>query len=92
MEGYFNILKSWFNDNYSDFGLCLSELYLDNRFDILHRNGGVFISELNISRIKDFSKNDSGVWGLIFDALLRQHGQRLDHNFTPIKQVKEFKL
>lgn len=92
MENYFNILKVWFDSNYGDLGLCFSDLYLDNRFDILYTDGSVFVSELNISKIRNFSKNDTGTLGLLFDAILRHNGQRLDRNFTPIKQVKEFKL
>ena len=40
----------------------------------------------------DFSGSDRELRKLLFDALFRQYGYRVDNDFSPLKEIKEFKL
>ena len=90
-------LKNWFRLNYSHLGYDLTPYYtvgedLIPKFDILKFGRETEIKELNLEKIMDFTSRNPEVKKLLFDALFRQHGYRVDNDFTPLKQVKEFKL
>ena len=40
----------------------------------------------------DFTANDGELRKLLFNALLKQYGYRVDNDFTQLKKIKEFKL
>lgn len=90
-------LKEWFNENYGHLGYNLSTFYDINndmipRVDVLYFGTTTKLSGLNIEKIMDFTAGDTNLRKLLFEALFRQYGYRTDCDFTPIKQVKEFKL
>lgn len=92
----YQILKRWFRINYSHLGYSLTPYYNDEnlvpRFDILRFGRETEIKELNLEKIMDFSAGDGELRKLLFDALFKQHGYRVDNDFTPLKEIKEFKL
>ena len=92
----YHILKDWFLENYGHLGFKLSTYYGDNslglRCDIIINDEISRITGINIGKIMDFTGRDTELRKLLFDALLRQNGYRLDNNFIPLKQIKEFKL
>ena len=93
----YQILKRWFRINYSHLGYDLTPYYtvgedLVPRFDILRFGRETEIKELNLEKIMDFSVGDVALRKLLFDALFRQHGYRVDNDFTPLKEIKEFRL
>jgi len=89
-------LKSWFRLNYGHIGYDLTPYYTGDdliiKFDILQFGRKTEIKELNLEKIMDFTSGNIELKKLLFDALLRQHGYRVDNDFIPLKQVKEFKL
>jgi hypothetical protein len=97
MTPLYQKLKIWFRENYGHLGYDLSPFYdIDNdlicKFDILRFGRKTEIKELNLEKIMDFTAGDSGLRKLLFDALFRQHGYSVGNDFTPLKQIKEFKL
>jgi len=92
----YHILKRWFIINYNHLGYDLTPYHNDEnlvpRFDILRFGRETEIKELNLEKIMDFTSGNRELRKLLFDALFRQHGYRVDNDFTPLKQVKEFKL
>lgn len=92
----YQILKIWFNINYSHLGYQVTNCYttedLITKFDILRFGRETGIKELNLEKIMDFSAGDGELRKLLFDALFRQHSYRVDNDFTPLKEIKEFKL
>ena len=97
MTPLYRILKEWFVENYGHLGYDLSTFYDINndlvpRVDVLHFGRTTKLGGLNIKKIMDFTAGDSDLRKLLFDALLRQYGYRVDGDFLPIKQIKEFKL
>ena len=93
----YHILKRWFRINYSHLGYDLTPYYtvgedLIPKFDILKFGRETEIKELNLEKIMDFTSGNRELRKLLFDALFRQYGYRVDNDFTPLKQVKEFKL
>tara|TARA_R110000803_G_scaffold101737_1_gene169726 strand:- start:236 stop:526 length:291 start_codon:yes stop_codon:yes gene_type:complete len=95
--GMYQRLKNWFRLNYSHLGYDLTPYYtvgedLIPKFDILKFGRETEIKELNLEKITDFTSANPEVKKLLFDALFRQHGYRIDNDFVPLKQVKEFKL
>jgi hypothetical protein len=83
----YQILKRWFEFNYNHLGYQVTHCYttedLITKFDILRFGRETEIKELNC---------DGELRKLLFDALFRQHGYRVDNDFTPLKEIKEFKL
>ena len=97
MTEVYQKLKIWFRENYGHLGYDLSTLtlYGDDlicKFDILQCGRETEIKDLNLEKIMDFTARDSGLRKLLFDALFRQHGYSVGNDFTPLKQIKEFKL
>ena len=97
MTPLYRRLKKWFNENYSHLGYDLSTFYDINndlvpRFDVLYFGTTTKLTELNLEKIMDFTAGDSDLRKLLFDALFRQYGYRVDEDFLPLKRVKEFKL
>ena len=97
MTPLYQRLKKWFNENYGHLGYDMSTFYETNndlicRFDVLYFGTTTELNGLNLEKIMDFTAGNSDLRKLLFDALFRQHGYRVDGDFTPIKQVKEFKL
>ena len=97
MTPLYQKLKIWFRENYGHLGYDLSTFYdIDNdlicRFDILRFGRKTEIRGLNLERIMDFTAGDSDLRKILFDALFRHHGYRVDGDFLPLKQIKEFKL
>ena len=96
MTPLYQRLKQWFNENYSHLGYDMSTFYQTDdfvcRFDILQHGEITKLQSLNLEKIMDFTAGNSELRKLLFDALFRQHGYRIDGDFTPIKQIKEFKL
>jgi hypothetical protein len=92
----YHILKDWFLENYGHLGFKLSTYYGDDdlilRCDIMFNEEISRITGLNIEKVMDFTVGNSDLRKLLFDALLRQNGYRLDNDFMPLKQMKEFKL
>jgi hypothetical protein len=92
----YQILKRWFRINYNHLGYSLTPCYttedLITKFDVLRFGRETEIKELNLEKIMDFSVSDSELRKLLFDALFRQHGYRVDNDFTPLKEIKEFRL
>jgi hypothetical protein len=88
--------RRWFNETYGYLSFSMSDFYVGEmgtlRFDVLHNNNVSDLNNLNIDKILDFIGGDSEMSELLFDALFRQNGYRVDNDFTPLKQVKEFKL
>jgi hypothetical protein len=89
-------LKSWFRLNYGHIGYDLTPYYNDEnlvpKFDILRFGRETELKELNLEKIMDFSAGDRELRKLLFDALFRQHGYRVDNDFVPLKQINKFKL
>ena len=52
------------------------------------------LSEVNVvlEKIMAFTANDEELRKLLFNALLKQYGYRVDNDFTPLKEIKEFRL
>lgn len=97
MTPLYQRLKQWFNENYGHLGYDLSTFYQNSddlicRFDVLYFGTITELNGLNLEKIMDFTAGNSELRKLLFDALFRQHGYRIDGDFTPIKQIKEFKL
>jgi hypothetical protein len=97
MMNSYQILKKWFLENYEHLGFKLSGLYQDEEnlnfyFRILHNNNKTVIHRINLEKVMDFTSGDSELRKILFDALLRQNGYRVDGDFTPLKQIKEFNL
>ena len=93
----YQLLKRWFRVNYSHLGYDLTPYYtvgedLVPRFDILKFGRETEIKGLNLEKIMDFSAGDGELRKLLFDALFRQHGYRVDNDFIPLKEIKEFRL
>ena len=95
MDLYY-IFKRWFKVQYGHLGFTVSNCYSSSdlifRIDILQYNEITRLNNLNLEKIMDFTAGNSDLRKMLFDALFRQYGYRLDGDFTPIKQVKEFKL
>jgi len=89
-------LKCWFDFNYNHLGYQITPCYttedLITKFDVLRFGRETEIKELNLEKIMDFSVGNRELRKLLFDALFRQHGYRVDNDFTPLKEIKEFKL
>jgi hypothetical protein len=92
----YDSFKRWFRRNYGHLGYDLTPCYNDEnlvpKFDILRFGRETELKELNLEKIMDFSAGDRELRKLLFDALFRQHGYRVDNDFTPLKEIKEFKL
>lgn len=92
----YHILKRWFNANYSHLGFKLSTYYGNDdlilRCDIMYNNETSRITGIDIEKVMDFTAGDSDLRKLLFDALLKQNGYRLDNDFTPLKKIKQFEL
>jgi len=92
----YDSFKRWFIRNYGYLGYDLSPMYsgenLVPKFDILRFGRETELKELNLEKIMDFSAGDRELRKLLFDALFRQHGYRVDNDFTPLKEIKEFRL
>ncbi len=93
----YKFLKNWFDINYGHLGFGITPYYhnegsLEPRFDILKFGGQTEIKDLNLEKIMDFTANDGELRKLLFNALLKQYGYRVDNDFTPLKEIKEFKL
>jgi len=95
MDLYY-IFKRWFKAQYGHLGFTVSNCYSGSdlifRIDILQYNEITRLNNLNLEKIMDFTAGNSDLRKMLFDALFRQYGYRLDGDFTPTKQVKEFKL
>ena len=92
----YELFKRWFRINYGHLGYDLTPYYNDEnlvpKFDILRFGRETELKELNLEKIMDFSAGDRELRKLLFDALFRQHGYRVDNDFTPLKEIKEFRL
>jgi len=92
----YQLLKRWFRVNYSHLGYDLTPYYIGEdlvpKFDILKFGRETEIKELNLEKIMDFSGSDRELRKLLFDALFRQYGYRVDNDFSPLKEIKEFRL
>lgn len=93
----YKFLKNWFEINYGHLGFSITPYYhnegsLEPRFDILRFGGQTEIKDLNLEKIMDFTANNGELRKLLFDALFRQHGYRVDNDFIPLKEIKEFRL
>jgi len=92
----YKFLKNWFEINYGHLGFSIAPYYynegLEPRFDILKFGGQTEIKDLNLEKIMDFTANDGELRKLLFNALLKQYGYRVDNDFTPLKEIKEFRL
>jgi hypothetical protein len=92
----YHILKDWFLENYGHLGFKLSPYYGDDdlilRCDIMYNNETSRITGMNIEKVMDLTAGDRDLRKILFDALLRQNGYRVDGDFTPLKQIKEFNL
>ena len=92
----YHILKRWFNANYSHLGFKLSTYYGDDshglKCDIMINDEISRITGINIEKVMGFSGRDTELRKLLFDALLKQNGYRLDNDFTPLKKIKQFEL
>lgn len=89
-------LKEWFNENYGHLGYDMSTFYQTDdlicRFDILQYGEMTKIQNLNLEKIMDFTVGNSELRKLLFDALFRQQGYRLDNDFVPLKKINKLKL
>ena len=90
-------LKNWFSDTYNYLGFELSVLYQDEEdlkfyFGVLYNNNKTDMRRINLERVLELTLGDMELRKLIFDTLLTSNGYRIDGDFTPIKQIKEFKL
>jgi hypothetical protein len=94
MIALYAILDVWFNETYGHLGFKISEPYQDEEnlkfyFGILYNNNKTDISRVNLENVMDYHFE---IRKLLFDALLKSHGYRLDNDFTPLKKIKEFEL
>lgn len=92
----YELFKRWFRINYGHLGYDLTPCYITEdlvtKFDVLRFGRETEIKELNLEKIMDFSVGDGELRKLLFDALFRQHGYRVDNDFIPLKEIKEFRL
>lgn len=95
-------LKKWFEESYGHLGYSLSHYYYifgddftDNKtinFRVLYFGEKTKIKGISLEKVIDLTTNDNNLRKLLFDALFRQHGYRVDNDFTPIKEMKKIKL
>jgi hypothetical protein len=90
-------IYDWFLVNYGHLDFKLSPLFREEDsqkfyFHILHKQNNTNIGKINFEKVLELTLNDLELRKLLFDALLKSNGHRLDNNFKPIKEIKKFKL